>query len=173
MNFTLEALDQVIETTGAAYAEAKEALTKSMGDAEAAIELIQAEAAARALEEAADEVEEAAEEAAEEVEKALEEAAEEAEEEAAEEAEEAEENTNPIEDLMQKISDIIKSGQVRKIVVKREGEEVLSVPLNLGLLGGIVGVAAAPTAVILAAIAAYGLDCTIEVEKQDGTTEDF
>ena len=152
MNFTLEALDYVIETTGVSYAVAKEALTDANGDAEAAIAALEAEAEVKKT------VEDAAEEIAEEVK-------------ASEAGEEAEEDTNPLEDLNKKIMELIKSGNVRKVVVKRDGEEVLSVPLNVGLLGGIVGVAAAPMAVILAAIAAYGLDCTIEIERKDGTTE--
>ena len=170
MNFTLEALDQVIEATGISYAEAKAALTEADGDAESAIAAIQAAAEARALEEAAEDIAKEAEEAVEEAVEAAEEAAEDI----FEETSDAEDtDTNPLEDLKEKITGIIRSGQVRKVVIKRDGEEVLSVPLNLGLLGGIVGVAAAPTAVIVAAIAAYGLDCTIEIEKKDGSTENL
>ena len=57
-------------------------------------------------------------------------------------------------------------------MVRRKGDEIISVPLNLGIIGGIVGVAAAPVAVIVAAIAAYGFDCTVEVENKDGSKEE-
>ncbi len=81
-------------------------------------------------------------------------------------------NKKKLEELKQKLTDIIKSGNAKKIIVKRKGEEVVSVPLNLGIIVGIVGIAAAPVAVVIGAIAAYGFDCTIEVEKKDGTTEE-
>ena len=77
-----------------------------------------------------------------------------------------------LDELKEKLTAIVKEGNAKKIVVKRNGAEVISVPLNLGVLGGIVGVATAPVAVILGGIAAYGFDCTIEVEKKDGTTEE-
>ncbi|MBR0443873.1 MAG: DUF4342 domain-containing protein, partial [Clostridia bacterium] len=70
------------------------------------------------------------------------------------------------------LTSIIKKGDAKKVVLRRKGEELISVPLNLGILGGIVSVAAAPVAVIVAAIAAYGFDCKIEVENRDGTKEE-
>ena len=86
---------------------------------------------------------------------------------------EAEKNgeSEALDNIKKKLTDVIKAGNAKKIVVKRNNEEVLSVPLNLGVLGGIIGIAAAPVAVIIGAVAAYGLDCTIEVEKKDGSTE--
>lgn len=83
-----------------------------------------------------------------------------------------EETRTRLNDVKTKLTDIIKRGNARKISLKRGGKELFSVPLNLGLLGGIVGVAYAPVAVIVGAIAAYGFDCRIEVENRDGTTEE-
>ena len=77
-----------------------------------------------------------------------------------------------LDDLKEKLTNIIKKGNAKKVVVRRKGEEIISVPLNLGIIGGIVGVAAAPVAVIVAAIAAYGFDCTVEVENKDGSKEE-
>lgn len=77
-----------------------------------------------------------------------------------------------LDDLKEKLTNIIKKGNAKKVVVRRKGEEIISVPLNLGIISGIVGVAAAPVAVIVAAIAAYGFDCTVEVENKDGSKEE-
>ena len=77
-----------------------------------------------------------------------------------------------LDELKEKLTNIIKKGNAKKVVVRRKGEEIISVPLNLGIIGGIVGVAAAPVAVIVAAIAAYGFDCTVEVENKDGSKEE-
>ena len=146
MNFTVEDLDKVIEATGASYAQAKEALIQAEGDADQAIELLAAKAQENEFyKNFADEEEQA--------------------------GSDPDRHAN-LEDLKRKVTDIIKEGRAKKIVVKRNGKEVVSVPLNLGLVGGIVGVAAAPAAVIIGAVAAYGLDCKIEVQKKDGTTEE-
>ena len=77
-----------------------------------------------------------------------------------------------LNELKEKLTAIIKKGDAKKVVLRRKGEELISVPLNLGILGGIVSVAAAPVAVIVAAIAAYGFDCKIEVENRDGSKEE-
>ena len=129
MNITIEALDKVIEETGAAYADAKKALVESGGDIDAAIAALKAQTAETA------------------------------------------EGKRSLDELKEKLKSIVAEGNARRVVVRRKGEEVISVPLNVGVIGGIVGVASAPVAVILGAVAAYGLDCTIEVERKDGTTE--
>ena len=56
--------------------------------------------------------------------------------------------------------------------MSRDGKTILSIPLNIGLVGGLIGIAAVPWAVIFGAIAAYGLDCRFEIVKDDGTTEE-
>ena len=39
------------------------------------------------------------------------------------------------------------------------------------MTAGIIGIAAAPWAVIAGAIAAYGFDCQFEIVKNDGTSQ--
>ncbi|MBQ6425652.1 MAG: DUF4342 domain-containing protein [Clostridia bacterium] len=126
MNYTVEALDRVMEETKASYQEVKEALEAANGDANAAIEALKERKA----------------------------------------------ENKKLNELKEKLTAIIKKGDAKKVVLRRKGEELISVPLNLGILGGIVSVAAAPVAVIVAAIAAYGFDCKIEVENRDGTKEE-
>ncbi len=151
---TLEAVDQVIERTGCSYQEAKNALTRTNGDVVEAIILIQSDAAAEDLKIVEGEaVDEAAEETAQE--------------------EEPSEAAKKLEELKEKIKKSIKDGSVNKIRVSRQGRELLVIPVNLGLVGGLIGIAAAPWAVIFGAVAAYGLDCKFEIIKDDGSVEEL
>lgn len=72
------------------------------------------------------------------------------------------------EALFESIKSLVKKGNVSKIQVKRDGEMVLNVPVN----AGIVGVVIAPLASVVAVVAAFGFKCTIEVIKDDGTIID-
>ena len=68
--------------------------------------------------------------------------------------------------LIAKIKELVKKGNVSKIVVKNsEGEELLNVPVNVGIVGAVI----APWGVIAAAIASFGFKCIIEVIKVDGS----
>ena len=51
---------------------------------------------------------------------------------------------------------------------KRGEDTVLNIPLNVGIVGTILGLTAAPWALIASAIATLGFDCRIELEKTDG-----
>lgn len=72
------------------------------------------------------------------------------------------------EELFKSIKDLVKKGNVSKIQVKRDGELILNVPVN----AGIVGVVIAPLASVVAVAAAFGFKCVIEVIKDDGTIID-
>ena len=67
------------------------------------------------------------------------------------------------ENLLNKVKEIIKEGNVRKITIKDKNGKVLVVfPLTLG----VVGVAIAPVLAGVAAIAALVVECTITVERE-------
>ena len=77
-------------------------------------------------------------------------------------------------DLLEKLKAMVKEGNVNKIRVKREGKVLLSVPVNVGIVGGLVGLAAAPWwGILAAAAAAYGFDVKFEIVKDDGSTTDI
>lgn len=68
--------------------------------------------------------------------------------------------------LIAKIKELVKKGNVSKIVIKNaQGVELLNVPVNVGIVGAVI----APWGVIAAAIASFGFKCIIEVIKVDGT----
>ncbi|WP_026508883.1 DUF4342 domain-containing protein [Butyrivibrio sp. MC2013] len=75
------------------------------------------------------------------------------------------------QDLVSKLKEKIEEGNVAKVQIRRKDEILLSVPVNVGIIGGVVGVTAAPWAFIGAAIAAFGFGCVLEIVKKDGTVD--
>lgn len=71
--------------------------------------------------------------------------------------------------LIAVIKEYISKGNVARIQVKRDGELILNVPVN----AGIISLAVAPVASVIAVVAAFGFKCTIEVIKDDGTIIDI
>jgi len=66
------------------------------------------------------------------------------------------------EELIGKVKDIIKQGNAKKITIKgKEGNEILSFPVTIGL----VGLVLAPILAALGAVAALATECTIVIEK--------
>jgi len=67
------------------------------------------------------------------------------------------------EDITEKIKEIIKEGNARKIIIKNEdGESVAEFPLTVGTVGALI----APILAAVGAIAALLTKCTIVVEKK-------
>lgn len=73
------------------------------------------------------------------------------------------------EKIVEKIKELAKDGGASKVTLKRHGETLVNLPLGAGILGAIVGLGAAPFAVLTTALVSFGLDCEIEITKQDGT----
>lgn len=72
------------------------------------------------------------------------------------------------ESLVRRIKELIKEGNVRRIVVRSErGETLLEIPVTVG----VVGVLLAPYLAALGTIAALVTKCTIAVEKRTTTSE--
>ena len=72
------------------------------------------------------------------------------------------------EALFTSLKNLVKKGNVAKILVKKDSDVVLNVPLNAGILG----ICIAPLASVVAIVAAFGFKCSIEVVKTDGTIID-
>lgn len=77
------------------------------------------------------------------------------------------------EELKRTIKQKIDEGNVNKIRISRKGKEILTIPVNVGFVGGILGIAVAPWAMIFGAVAAYGLDCKFEIIRNDGSSEEL
>ena len=67
------------------------------------------------------------------------------------------------ENLLQKVKDLIKEGNVRKITIaNKHGREIMSFPLTIGVAGAVL----APVLAAIGALAALLGDCTIAVERE-------
>ena len=66
------------------------------------------------------------------------------------------------EELISKIKNIIKEGNIRKVIIKdKEGKTVFELPLTLGVVGALI----APQLAAIGAIAALLTEATVVVEK--------
>jgi len=67
------------------------------------------------------------------------------------------------ENLLNKIKELVKEGNVRKITITdKNGKELMSFPLTIGVVGAVF----APVLAAIGALAALIGECTIEVEKE-------
>lgn len=82
-----------------------------------------------------------------------------------------EQSSAKTDDVLEKVKAVVKEGNVNKIRVLRDGKVLLTVPVNAGIAGGLVGLAVAPWwGILAAAAAAYGLNCKFEIIKDDGSS---
>jgi len=72
-------------------------------------------------------------------------------------------------DAIEKIKELIRRGNVSKICIKRNGETVVNIPVNVGIIGTVVF----PWAAVASVIAAFGTKCEIEIVKVDGEVIDL
>lgn len=70
--------------------------------------------------------------------------------------------------MVEKVKELVKKGNVTKIVIKKGDNVLVNIPLNVGIVGGIFGIAAAPWAVVAAAVATAGFACKVELVRDDG-----
>ena len=68
------------------------------------------------------------------------------------------------ENLINKVKEIIKEGNVRKIIIHdQHGKEMMSFPLTVGVVGALF----APVLAAIGAVAALVTECTITVEREE------
>lgn len=66
------------------------------------------------------------------------------------------------ENLLKKVKDLIKEGNVRKIIIKdKKAKTIMEFPLTLGVVGAVI----APILAAIGAVAALIGECTITVER--------
>ena len=70
------------------------------------------------------------------------------------------------ESLLKKVKELIEEGNVRKITINdKNGKELMSFPLTLGVIGAVF----APVLAAIGAVAALVGECTITVEREEET----
>lgn len=68
------------------------------------------------------------------------------------------------EDLLRKVKELIREGNVRQITIKnKEGKTLVVLPLSVGVVGAVL----APVLAAVGAIAALVTECTISVERNE------
>ncbi len=72
-------------------------------------------------------------------------------------------------EIIQKIKEVIKKGNVTKIQLKRDGNVILNIPVTAGAIGTVVF----PIPAIVGSVAALAAKCTIEIVKDDGEVIDL
>lgn len=70
--------------------------------------------------------------------------------------------------IVDSIKELIKRGNVARIIIRKDEEVVLNLPINVGIVGAI----AAPVAMVAGVLVAFGTKCEIEVVKDDGSIID-
>ena len=81
---------------------------------------------------------------------------------------------NETKELVDKMKEIIKKGNVSKIVVKDKNDNtVVSFNMNIGVIGGLVALSAAPWAVITAGIVTAGTGSKVQLIKDTGEIIEF
>lgn len=73
-----------------------------------------------------------------------------------------------VQNIINKIKELVQKGNVSRIVVCRKGQQILNIPVSVGAVGAVVGLAAAKWALLAAVLATIGFGCTVEVIKSDG-----
>ena len=81
-----------------------------------------------------------------------------------------EQNRQAAEKLVEKIKELVKEGGASRVLLMRNGDVLLNLSLNTGVIGAVVGLSAAPFAVLTAALVSFGMDCEVMIEKAAGST---
>ena len=67
------------------------------------------------------------------------------------------------EDLVKRVKELVREGNVRRIIVKdKEGKTLVEFPLTLGVVGAVL----VPALAALGAVAALVTECSITVERE-------
>jgi hypothetical protein len=70
--------------------------------------------------------------------------------------------------VVDKVKQLIREGNIRRVRLIHEGKTIIEIPLSIGAPAVVVGIMAAPLLAAVGAFAALVTECTIEVEKIDG-----
>ena len=69
------------------------------------------------------------------------------------------------ERIVEKVKQLIREGNIRKVRLVHEGRTIIEIPLTIGASVVAAGILAAPVLAALGAFAALVTECTIEVER--------
>ena len=67
--------------------------------------------------------------------------------------------------VLEKVKQLIREGNIRRVRLLHEGKTIIEIPLTIGAPVAVAGIIAAPVLAAKGAFAALVTECTIEVEK--------
>lgn len=83
-------------------------------------------------------------------------------------SERKEEFTVSGEELLKKVKEVIKEGNVRRIIIKgKEGNTILELPLTIGVVGAVI----APMLAAVGAVTALVAECTLQIVREEPDTK--
>ena len=68
-------------------------------------------------------------------------------------------------DVLEKVKQLIREGNIRRVRLIHEGRTIIDIPLTIGATASMITIMAAPLLAAIGAFAALVTECTIEVEK--------
>jgi len=74
--------------------------------------------------------------------------------------------------IMEKIKELVKKGNVSRIVIRKDNKELVNVPVNAGIAVGVATLALSKVLLIAGVLATVGFGCTVEIIKDDGEVVD-
>ena len=74
--------------------------------------------------------------------------------------------------LLSKIKQLIREGNIRRVRIIHNDKTLMEVPLTIGAPVAAIGIIAAPVLAAVGALAALVTECTIEVEKEEPAPTD-
>lgn len=77
------------------------------------------------------------------------------------------------EELLAKVKELVKQGNIRRIIIKnKDGKTLIELPLTLGVAGVAALTLVAPVLAAVGALAALVTECSIIVERDDASSAD-
>ena len=74
--------------------------------------------------------------------------------------------------VVEKIKELIRQGNIRRVRLIHKGRPLIDIPLTVGVPVAAAAVVAAPVLAAVGAIAALVTECTLEVERVGDTSEE-
>lgn len=79
---------------------------------------------------------------------------------------------NNVNSILENLKALVRKGNVSSIVIAKDDKELVNIPVNVGIVGGVVTLAASKWIVIAAVLATVGFGCTVHVVKEGGEVTD-
>ena len=70
-------------------------------------------------------------------------------------------------EILERLKNLVHEGNIRRVLVKKDDETIVNVPLTAGVVGGVLALHA-PLLLVATAVATFGFGCTVELVKDDG-----